>query len=89
MPRCFVFMHDALGDHFVDQRHRIRQRGASGIGILGLNGSVDGVLAVLLLATDRALDELRDATEALRDDLSALGIEASIRVDDLIEVTDD
>jgi hypothetical protein len=53
-----------------------------------LNGSVDGILAVLLLATDRALDDLKAEADALRDDLSAMGIDASIRVDDLIEVTD-
>ncbi len=41
MPCCFVFVHDAFADHFVDQRHGIRQRGTGSTGVFGRNGCID------------------------------------------------
>lgn len=55
---------------------------------LRLNALGDRQLALLILAHPAQLDGLRAASAALREDLRSLGVEASIRIEDLL-ATDD
>ena len=36
-----IFVHDALGDHFVYDRHRLRQRSPRSFAVVGFNSTVN------------------------------------------------